>query len=186
MLARKKIPVGRDTLFTILRNNQLLVVKKRKYARITQSHHWLQKHTDIFNTVSIERSEQAFVSDITYIRIKEDFCYLSLITDAYSKRIMGSSLCLNLSRERPLIALKEALQNRIYTHLLLHHSDRGFQYCSQDYIEILHQHNATVSMTESGSPYDNAIAEKVNGILKSELGLDTLFDTYEQANKAVR
>jgi len=98
---------------------------------------------------------------------------------------MGSSLCLNLSREGPLTALKEALQNRIYTHPLLHHSDRGFQYCSQDYVEILHQNNATVSMTESGSPYDNAIAERVNGILKCELGLDAVFDTYEQANKAV-
>ncbi len=185
MLARKKINVGRDTLFHILREHRLLVYRKRKYARTTQSKHWLKKHKDIFNTVQIEKPEQAFVSDITYIRVKDDFSYLSLITDAYSKRIMGSSLSQNLSREGPLIALKEALQNRIYKHPLLHHSDRGFQYCSQDYIEILQQSEVKVSMTESGSPYDNAIAERVNGILKGELGLDAVFEDHERARKAI-
>ncbi len=126
LLARRKINVGRDTLFDILRENRLLVMRKRKYARTTQSKHWLKKHNDIFNCTLIEKPEQAFVSDITYIRIKDDFSYLSLITDAYSKRIMGSSLSQNLTREGPLKALNEALQNRIYKHPLMHHSDRGF------------------------------------------------------------
>jgi putative transposase len=185
MLARRKINVGRDTLFDILRENRLLVMRKRKYARTTQSKHWLKKHNDIFNCTRIEKPEQAFVSDITYIRVKDDFSYLSLITDAYSKRIMGSSLSQNLTREGPLNALKEALQNRMYNHPLMHHSDRGFQYCSQDYIERLQQSEIKVSMTESGSPYDNAIAERVNGILKSELGLDAVFEDHERAKKAI-
>lgn len=185
LLARRKINVGRDTLFDILRENRLLVMRKRKYARTTQSKHWLKKHNDIFNCTQIEKPEQAFVSDITYIRVKDDFSYLSLITDAYSKRIMGSSLSHNLTREGPLKALNEALQNRMYKHPLMHHSDRGFQYCSQDYIETLQKSEVTVSMTESGSPYDNAIAERVNGILKCELGLDAVFEDHERAQKAI-
>lgn len=184
-LACRKMHLGRDALFTLMRENDLLVRRKRKYAITTQSRHWFKKYPDTFNTIRIEKPEQAFVSDITYVRVKDEFSYLSLVTDAYSKRIMGNSLSRDLSREGPVTALKEALQNRMYKHPLLHHSDRGFQYCSSDYVELLRQNQADVSMTETGSPYDNAIAERVNGILKSELGLDNVFDDHEQAQRAV-
>jgi putative transposase len=184
-LARRKVYVGRDMLFTLMRKNNMLVKRKRKYAITTQSKHWFKKYSDTFNSIHVEKPEQAFVSDITYVRIKDEFSYLSLVTDAYSKRIMGNSLSRDLSREGPVNALKEALQNRLYKHPLLHHSDRGFQYCSHDYVEMLRQNQVAVSMTETGSPYDNAIAERVNGILKSELGLDTVFDDHEQAQRAV-
>lgn len=184
-LACRKVHIGRDTLFTLLRKNNMLVKRKRKFAITTHSRHWFKKYSDTFNSIHVEKPEQAFVSDITYVRVQDEFNYLSLVTDAYSKRIMGSSLSKDLSREGPLNALKQALQNRIYKHPLLHHSDRGFQYCSSDYVGLLQQNQASVSMTETGSPYDNAIAERVNGILKSELGLDTVFDDHEQAQKAV-
>ncbi len=185
MLERRKIHIGRDRLFNLLKKNKLLVRRRRKFARTTQSDHWYKKYRNTFRFLNVTKPEQAFVSDITYIRLKDNFCYLSLVTDAYSKRIMGSKLHRDLSRDGTVAALSEAIENRIYDHPLLHHSDRGFQYCSHDYIETLKNSNIDISMTESGSPYDNAIAERVNGILKSELGLDTEFNDYEKALKAV-
>jgi len=185
MLERRKINVGRDRLFNILRENKLLVRRKRRFARTTFSNHWLRKHKDIYKNYKVEKPEQVFVSDITYIRVKEGFNYLSLVTDAYSKRIMGSRLSKDLTKEGTVAALKQAIDSRAFNHSLMHHSDRGFQYCCKDYIDLLESNNIAVSMTQSGSPYDNAIAERVNGILKHELGLDKTFEDHEQAIKAV-
>ncbi len=185
MLARRMVYVGRDRLFAILRSHNLLVRRRKKYARTTNSNHWMKKHKDIYKGYSVEKPEQAFVSDITYIKEKDGFNYLSLITDAYSRRIMGSKLCADLSKEGPLAALQEAIANRMYSHPLIHHSDRGMQYCCYDYIKMLEEAGISVSMTESGSPYDNAIAERVNGILKTEFGLDNVFEDYDQASRAI-
>jgi transposase InsO family protein len=181
MLSHRQIKIGRDKLFKLLRTHNLLVRRRRKYARTTQSDHWYRKHKNIYKNINVTMPEQVFVSDITYIRIPNGFCYLSLVTDAYSKRIMGYKLHGDLSREGTIAALKDAIEQRHYTHDLLHHSDRGLQYCCHDYVNKLSDNNILVSMTESGSPYDNAIAERVNGILKTELGLDKEFKNYGEA-----
>ena len=185
MLKRKKIYIGRDRLFSILRQNSLLVKRRRNYTVTTNSMHRFKKYKDIFNTLKVVMPEQVFVSDITYIRLKEGFSYLCLTTDAYSRKIMGYALSKDLSRQGVLTALSLAIDNRIYTHPLMHHSDRGFQYCSNDCVELLTKNEISISMTESGSPYDNAIAERINGILKTELGLEKTFDSHEQAGEAV-
>lgn len=185
MLSLRNVNVGRDRLYKILRKHKLLVRSRRKYARTTNSNHWFKKHKDIFKNCMVEKPEQVFVSDITYIRVKDGFNYLSLVTDAYSRRIMGSRLSMDLSKEGTIAALQEAISNRMYNHPLMHHSDRGLQYCSNDYIKTLEACSVSISMTESGSPYDNAIAERVNGILKTELGLDKVFEEHDQASKAV-
>jgi protein-S-isoprenylcysteine O-methyltransferase Ste14 len=132
--------------------------------------------------MEITAPEQLWVSDITYIRTDHGFAYLSLITDHYSKKIMGYCLYPTLSTKGPLEALKMALKSRVYKDReLMHHSDRGFQYCSDDYVKILKDNNIKISMTENSDPYENAVAERVNGILKSEFDIDQGFVNNAQA-----
>src|SRR5215204_3698090 len=128
------------------------------------------------------RPEQLWVADITYVALKDRFCYLHLITDAYSKKIMGYSLSKDLAASSTVKALHQALANRTNNKALMHHSDRGLQYCSSLYTKVLHTNNVAISMTQSGSPYDNAIAERVNGILKDEFGLDETFENLKEVN----
>lgn len=163
------IKLGRDVLFNFLRAEQLLIKPKRNYVKTTNSKHWMKKYPNLIKNIEVTKPEQLWVSDITYIKTDYGHEYLSLITDAYSKKIMGYELLDNLSTEGPLRALESALKNRKYTHELIHHSDRGLQYCSSDYIEKLIANKIKISMTENGDPYENAIAERVNGILKYEI-----------------
>jgi putative transposase len=182
---RGALKVGRDTLFTILRENGLLVRRKRKYVKTTNSKHWMKKYSNLMKNVTLERPEQVFVSDITYINTETGFSYLSLVTDACSKKIMGHALSTNLGLEGSVSALRQALSNRITDKPLIHHSDRGYQYCSKEYVSILQENQIQISMTNNGDPYENAIAERVNGILKDEFYCSLTFSTYEQAERHI-
>lgn len=183
--AQEGIRLGRDRLFDILREERLLIVKKKRYSKTTDSKHWMHKYPDLVKGIDLHRPEQLWVADITYVALKERFCYLHLITDAYSKKIMGYSLSKDLAATSTVKALHQALGNRINNKALMHHSDRGLQYCSSLYTKVLQSNNVAISMTESGSPYDNAIAERVNGILKDEYGLDEIFEDLPQLSKQV-
>jgi transposase InsO family protein len=163
------IKMGRDTLFNFLRAENLLVKNKRCYIKTTNSKHWMRRYPNLISTIEVSKPEQLWVSDITYIKTKEGHHYLSLITDAYSKKIMGYALLDNLGTDGPLAALKMALKNRKYEHELIHHSDRGLQYCSAEYTDLLKENAIKISMTQNGDPYENAIAERVNGTIKNEM-----------------
>jgi len=180
---REGIAVGRDKLFSLLRQEHLLIGKRKRYTKTTNSHHWMRKHPDMVKDMIIERPEQLWVADITYVAIETGYAYLHLVTDAYSKQIMGCFVSADLSASSTIQALTMALENRKYNKKLVHHSDRGLQYCSSGYVKILNENNVSISMTQSGSPYDNAIAERVNGILKDEFGLDQVFKNLDQLKK---
>ncbi|WP_236642068.1 IS3 family transposase [Dokdonia sinensis] len=163
------LKVGRDKLFRILKANHMLIKPKRSYHITTDSHHRFRKHRNIVSNVDIIRPEQIWVSDITYVGDRSNPSYLALITDAYSKKIMGYNVSNTLAVDGSLQALEMALKNRINKDQpLIHHSDRGLQYCSNDYQQLLNQNNIKASMTEKYDPYENAIAERINGILKQE------------------
>jgi putative transposase len=170
----RHLKIGRDKFFDILRANHLLIQPKRSYHVTTNSHHRFRKHKNLIIDTVISRPEQVWVSDITYIGKRENPCYLSLITDAYSKKIMGYYVANNLNTESSLLALQMAVKNRTDKDLsLIHHSDRGLQYCSDDYQSTLNKNGIKCSMTNNGDPYENAVAERVNGILKQEFMIDT-------------
>lgn len=174
--------IGRDKFFRILKNNGLLVTPKKSYTRTTNSFHCFRKWKNLIKELSLERVNQVWVSDITYIRTVNGFVYLFLITDLYSRKIVGWSLSNSLSIEGGLEALNIALSSRKDTsESLIHHSDRGIQYCCNDYVEKLQGANIAISMTEDNHCYENAVAERVNGILKDEFYLDTTFNSFEQA-----
>lgn len=181
-----KINVGRDKLFSILREEGLLVSRRRKYTVTTNSKHWLRKYPNLVQNISLERPEQLWVADITYIDTLEGNAYLHLVTDAYSKQIMGHELCDNMEATSTLKALTMALGKRKYKSELIHHSDRGLQYCSKRYTDCLKENGINISMTENGDPYENAIAERVNGILKDEFGLYEKFENILQAKELAR
>jgi putative transposase len=170
----KPLKVGRDRLFSILKANNLLISPKRSYHITTDSNHHFKKHKNLIENSTPNRPEQIWVSDITYIGNRKNPMYLSLVTDAYSKKIVGYNVSNTLETKASLEALKMAIKGRIYkAESLIHHSDRGLQYCSRDYQKLLIKNAITCSMTESYDPYANAIAERVNGILKQEfIGYD--------------
>jgi len=168
------LKIGRDKFFGILRANHLLVEAKRRYHVTTDSHHRFRKHKNLILEMPILRPEQVWVSDITYIGTREKPCYLSLVTDAYSKKIMGYYVADNMNTASCIMALKMAIKNRQNeTSLLIHHSDRGVQYCADGYQKILLKNEIKCSMTNNGDPYENAVAERINGILKQEFIIDT-------------
>jgi putative transposase len=176
------IKIGRDAFLRLLQQNDLLVKRKRKYVITTMSKHHFKKWPNLIQGIDIQHPEQVWVCDITYVRTETGFAYLSLITDAYSRKIMGFHLSQELKAKGCIIALNKAIKERQYPdRKLIHHSDRGIQYCCDQYVTILLENNVQISMTQSGSPYDNAIAERVNGILKTELGLDKTFKSYSEA-----
>jgi len=177
--------MGRDAFFDLLRDSGLLVRRKRIRVRTTFSAHRFRKYPNLVEELVVNRPNQLWVSDITYLRIAQDFAYLSLITDAYSRKIIGFCLSHDLSTDSCLKALRMALATRLNDQPLIHHSDRGTQYCSQAYTNLLKKKGIDISMTQSGNPRDNAIAERVNGILKMEL----LSDNYVNigtANQSVK
>lgn len=174
--------IGRDRLFELLRTEGMLVTKRKKYTVTTDSKHWMRKYPNQIKELVLNRPEQLWVADITYIDTVDGNAYLHLITDAYSKRIMGYELCNNMEATSTLKALNMALINRQYKDRpLIHHSDRGLQYCSKVYTDTLVKNKVAISMTESGSPYDNAVAERMNGILKDEFGLGEKLNSLGEA-----
>ncbi len=181
------IHIGRDKLFSVLREEGLLVGKRRRYTVTTNSKHWLRKYPNLIKGIYPERPEQLWMADITYIDTLNGNAYLHLVTDAYSKQIMGYELCSNMEATSTLKALKMALSKRKYKALkLIHHSDRGLQYCSKLYTDCLKENGIEISMTENGGPYENAVAERVNGILKDEFGLSDKFENIMQAKELTK
>jgi len=180
-LALHGISIGRDSFFALLKKNNLLIKRKKRYAVTTDSNHPYKKWSDLVKGLQIQAPEQVWVSDITYLRTTGNFIYLSLITDAYSRKIVGYHLSQNLKAQGCLISLNKAIKARVTNNPLIHHSDRGIQYCCEPYVSTLQENNITISMTQDGSPYDNAMAERVNGILKAELNLEKIFNSYSDA-----
>ena len=169
----KMLKIGRDKFIDILRANHLLIVPKRSYHVTTNSHHRFRKYKNQLLDLQINKPEQVWVSDITYIGKREKPCYLSLITDAYSKKIVGYNVSDNLNTQSSLIALRLAVKQRKNKEIpLIHHSDRGLQYCSKEYQKILTKNEIQPSMTQNSDPYENAVAERINGILKQEFYID--------------
>lgn len=167
------LSVGRDRLFLILKTNHMLIKPSRSYRITTNSHHRFRKHKNLINGLQITRPEQVWVSDVTYLGSRQRPSYLALVTDAYSKKIVGYSVSAHLDTENCTKALKMANAGRQYrSEKLIHHSDRGIQYCSNEYQDILNKCKINCSMTETYDPYQNAVAERVNGILKQEFAID--------------
>ncbi len=180
------IKVGRDSLFDTLRANNMLVKRKRAYAKTTNSYHHFHKYNNLIKDVEVTKSNQVWVSDITYIRTVKGFCYLALITDMYSRKIIGYDLSDSLELAGCLRALKKALWHTKPAAGLIHHSDRGVQYCSHMYVNELKRKGINISMTEENHCYENAIAERVNGILKDEFYLDQCFFSNVHAKRAAK
>lgn len=170
------LKIGRDALFNFLRAEHMLIRPRKSYTKTTWSKHWLRKHPNLFKDTILTRPEQAWVSDITYIATKNGNAYLSLITDAYSRKIVGYNLSNDLRTEGVAQALRMAIRERQTTLPLIHHSDRGIQYCSEEYQSLLNHQNITPSMTDGYDCYQNALAERMNGILKDEFLLQTYQD----------
>jgi transposase InsO family protein len=169
----KTLKIGRDKFFNILKANHLLITPKRSYHITTNSHHRFRKHKNLVLDYQITKPNQVWVADITYIGNRKNPSYLSLITDAYSKKIVGHYVAENLTTEGSLLALKKAINTTELKELsLIHHSDRGLQYCSDEYQKNLEKNNIKCSMTQNSDPYENAVAERINGILKQEFNID--------------
>jgi transposase InsO family protein len=167
--AQSNIKMGRDALFDLVAANNLQVTKRKRRHITTNSNHVFKRYPNLIKGLEPDGPNQIWVSDITYIRSKKEFLYLFLITDMYSKKIMGYRLARSLDSSHAVNSLQDAIKNMCKPVTgLIHHSDRGIQYCSKDYIKLLDNHKIKISMTEKGDPLENPVAERVNGILKDE------------------
>ncbi len=179
--------VGRDKFFDILRANHMLILPKRSYHITTNSHHRFRKHTNKILGLEINRPEQVWMSDITYIGKREKPCYLSAVTDANSKKIMGHYFADNMYTESSLNALKIAIKKRVNKKdTLIHDWDRGLQYCANEYQKSLNKNRILPSMTQNSDPYENAVAERINGILKQEFMIDKYHQNLDIMKKIVQ
>ncbi len=188
ILQEKGIDIGRDALFELLRKNGLLVKRRKRRIFTTQSKHWFNKYPNLIRYMIIKQANKIWVSDITYIDTQEGFAYLFLITDAYSRKIVGYHLSENLSAQGGVDALNMALGSvkSIERTQLIHHSDRGIQYCCSQYTEILKANRIKISMTEQSDPYENALAERINGILKTEwIYNDGVYNSFAEARERI-
>lgn len=180
------IKVGRDKLFDILREYNMLVKRKKASCKTTNSYHHFHKYSNLVKDMEITAPNQVWVADITYIRTVKGFCYLALITDLYSRKIVGYNISDTLELTGCLGAFKRAQKAARPAAGLVHHSDRGIQYCSNQYINELKKHKVRISMTEENHCYENAVAERVNGILKDEFYLDQCFFSTKHAKVATK
>jgi putative transposase len=186
-LGQHGISIGRDYLFDLMRDHGLAIRKRKRKAITTDSRHWMRKYPNLIKELEVTGPEQLLVSDITYIQLKKQWGYLSLVTDAYSKKIMGWAFRTDLGTQGCLDALAMALSNRVYPQKrLIHHSDRGSQYCSKNYVDMLNHHQISISMTENGDPYENPVAERVNGILKEEFDLYSSTENFKETTKRIK
>jgi len=187
----EELKIGRDSFFEFLRGNGFLVRKRKNRVRTTYSNHWLHKYPNLVKGFTPVRPHQMVVSDITYIITMEGFVYLSLITDAYSRKIIGWALGETLEAKYTVLALEMAIKQMPGgIRNVFHHSDHGVQYCCSDYVKILEKNGFQISMTEQGDPRENAIAERVNGILKDEwlnqVKLESLGEASRQLKEIIR
>ena len=179
-LQQQHIALGRDYFFHLMAANKLLVRKTKRSVHTTNSKHHFCRYPNLAKTFEPMKAHELWVSDITYIPLKNRFAYLFLITDAYSRKIVGHHVSDDMKVSSAVVALKKAIDQKPMETIVIHHSDRGIQYCSHEYVNLLQQHHALISMTQSGDPLENAIAERVNGILKTEL----ISSSYEDIDKA--
>ena len=183
-LQRHLITIGRDRLADLLREHNLLI-KRKKGRKTTNSNHHFRRYANTAKDLEIIRIDQLWVCDITYIRTGRNFSYLSLITDAYSRKIVGWSLRDDLTHKGPMEALNMAIKQRTGKLDLTHHSDRGIQYCCDDYVKLLKKNEVTISMTQNGDPYENALAERMNRTLKEEFLQYDIYMNHDQAKQSV-
>lgn len=184
ILKENRIKMGRNALNDLLRNRGMLVKKTKRFHVTTDSKHFYYKSPNLLTNKEITHSEQVFVSDITYIKTDEGHAYLALVTDAYSRKIMGWSLENNMKVSMVKDALDMAHKNCSFKHeYIIHHSDRGIQYCCPDYTQFVENKGFALSTTQQYDPYENAIAERINGILKYEFGLKNTIKSVELAKK---
>lgn len=178
-----QIKMGRDALFDLLAANRLLVRRRKRRVHTTNSHHWLRKYPNLIRGFVPYRINQLWVSDITYWKFKDKFLYISFVTDAFSHKIVGYHMSESLETTSSIRALQMALdQLEQPVHGLIHHSDRGIQYCSKEYVKLLQDNQIAISMTENGDPLENALAERINGIVKGEYLDCYQVDTILEAN----
>jgi transposase InsO family protein len=175
------IVMGRDIFFNLLRRNKLLVRKTKRSVHTTNSKHHFRRYPNMIKDFTPLKAHELWVADITYIPLKNRFAYLFLITDAYSRKIVGFHVSDDMRVSSATLALKKAIAQKPAEAIVIHHSDRGIQYCSTAYVQLLQQHHAHISMTQNGDPYENAIAERVNGILKTEL-ISRQYDNIDNAS----
>ena len=184
-----QIKMGRDALFDLLSSNHLLVRKRKRRIQTTSSFHWLRKYPNLIREFIPTEPNQLWVSDITYWKIQGGHVYISFITDAYSHKVVGFHVAETLEAVESVQALKMALSGLFMEpegHFqLIHHSDRGVQYCSSEYVKLLKDNNIQISMTENGDPLENALAERLNGILKDEYLIDSQVNSMEDARKVL-
>jgi putative transposase len=180
------LKVGRDKLFSILRDSNLLINKKKRYVRTTDSRAWQRQHENLVEGYVPEKPEELLVSDITHFETEQGNAYGHFVTDGYSKKIMGFEAAYDMTKERTVAAFEMAMANRIYEHQGIHHSDRGSQYCSFLYTATVRDNNYEISMTQDGSPYDNAVAERINGILKDEFGMADKFKDLDELKEKLK
>jgi putative transposase len=185
-LDQQGIKFGRDKLFDLMRINGLLIQPRRRYTQTTMSKHWLRKWPNLIKERTAKAVEEIWVSDITYLKTQEGNCYLNMITDAYSRKIVGYAVDDNMETESMIKALKMATENRMNKHQkTIHHSDRGLQYCSKEYVTLTSNNNIQLSMTENGDPYENALAERMNRTIKEEFGMDRKLKSRHQVKQLV-
>jgi len=177
------VNIGRDSLFRLLRKYGKLSKLHKRYKKTTNSFHQFHIYPNMVKDLNVQYANQVWVSDITYIKIaKGKFCYLFLVTDLYSRKILGYAIKETLASEGAEEALQMALKFAKPKAGLIHHSDHGIQYCSKSYVALLQKHGALISMTGDKHCYDNAVAERVNGILKQEYGLGEVLPNYNAAS----
>ena len=185
-LLEHHIKIGRDKFIEVLRSNDLMVKRRRKSVKTTMSRHRFRKYPNLAKDLKIDRAEQLWVSDITYLSVEGTHCYLILITDAYSRKVVGYNFTRTMDTAFCVKALQEELSNRKFPEReLMHHSDRGVQYCSKTYVDILEEHEIKISMTENGDPLENPLAERMNGIFKDIFALDVNFEYFEEAKEHI-
>ena len=180
------IKIGRDRFYDILRAEGLLLQRKKRYHKTTNSKHMFRIYDNLIDALIASRSDEIWVTDITYLRVSETFVYLALITDLYSRKIIGYDISDSLNIEGSMRALKQAMWGKKNLIGTIHHSDRGIQYCSNEYTKLLTSKEMQISMAAKGNPYENAVAERVNGILKEEFLLSETFKSNKDAIKATR
>ena len=180
------IKLGRDKLFLWMKEFELLIRPGRRYVQTTFSRHHLRKYPNLVKELTLSAPEQVWVSDITYIRTLEGTCYLNLVTDAFSRKIVGHALAANMEAVSMSQALKMALKEKQTAKATIHHSDRGLQYCSNHYVKLATENKMRMSMTQDSDPYENALAERMNRTLKEEFGLGNTLTHLRQAQQLVK
>lgn len=182
-----QIKFGRDKLFDLMREYDLLIKPQRMYIQTTMSKHWMKKWPNIIKGVAVTEPDQVWVSDITYIKTEQGNCYLNMITDAFSRKIVGYALDDTMATESMINALKMATDQKVNTPIqTIHHSDRGLQYCSKEYVELTSKNNIKLSMTENSDPYENALAERMNRTIKEEFGMNRKLINKNQAEHLLK